>query len=292
MAKAAFHLHHRTFLLLRTQTNPLRHSNRRSISISDHRFLLRLLSSPPLHVSCSSRRWDSNAESYNSKNLNFDDNDETQGFYDSTTEQWDVFDEYIDSIWIFKVFSSFGWMLPVIIASLLLANGPKAFLMALALPLGQSTFAFAIQKYQDRGKTKTKAKPVNVKTKNRSSRSYKSRNSKLEEVAEWIGRERSRKKKNKKKNNNGYQSWVSKNEVNSMSSVDRSQSDFGGWDEFDERTGFYEESSRRESRESIGLEENLVEKKENKGLSEDYGPSLLKLLVSIFPFLSSWMKVL
>ncbi|KAL8026490.1 hypothetical protein ABFX02_14G031000 [Erythranthe guttata] len=291
MAKAAFHLHHhRTFLLLRTQTNPLPHS----ISISDHRFLLHLLlSSPPLRVSCSSRRWDSNAESYNSKNFNFDDNDESQGFYDSTTEQWDVFDEYIDSIWIFKVFSSFGWMLPIIIASLLLANGLKAFLLALALPLGQSTFAFAIQKYQNGGKTKTKAKPVNTKTKKRSSRSYKSRNSKLEEVAEWIGSERSRKKKNKKRNNNGYQSWVLKNEDKSMSSIDRShESDFGGWDEFDEGTRFYEESSRRESRESIGLEGNLVEKKENRGLSESYGPSLLKLLVSIFPFLSSWMKVL
>ncbi|KAL7124185.1 hypothetical protein ABFS83_14G031100 [Erythranthe nasuta] len=289
MAKAAFHLHHRTFLLQRTQTNPLR----RSISISDHRLLLRLLSSPPLHVSCSSRRWDSNAESYNSKNLNYDDNDESQGFYDSTTEQWDVFDEYIDSIWIFKVFSSFGWMLPVIIASLLLANGPKAFLLALALPLGQSTFAFAIQKYQDRGKikTKTKTKPVSGKTKNRSSRN-KSRNSKLEEVAEWIGSERSRRKKNKKKNSNGYQSWVSKNEDKSMSSIDRSQSNYGGWDEFDEGTRFNKESSRRESRESSGLEGNLVEKKENRGLSEDYGPSLLKLLVSIFPFLSSWMKVL
>ncbi|KAI3459588.1 hypothetical protein Pfo_016251 [Paulownia fortunei] len=284
-AKVGFHLHQHpslsphTFLLLHTP-NTLCHFHCRSISISNDRLLL-LLSSWPLHVR-RSRQWDSNAESYNTKNFNFDDNDESEDVDDSM-EQWvEVLEDYIDSIWIFKVFGSFGWMLPPIIVSLLLATGPKAFLMALALPLGQSTFTFALQRFQNRGKIKPKLKK---KTKKGRSRAYSSRKAKFEEAAEWIGSQGPRKKKK------GYQSWISKDEV-SVSSSDRNSSNFGGWDELDAGMESNIGSSRRAAKKSRGLRGTPGEKGKNRRLSESDGPLLLRLLISIFPFLSSWTKVL
>lgn len=87
----------RTVLLLHARS-PIFHLHCRPISVSDHRFLL-LLRQRPLHIRrC--RRWDSNAETYSSKN---DDSDENEKF-DDEMEQWaEALDDYIDSIWIFKV---------------------------------------------------------------------------------------------------------------------------------------------------------------------------------------------
>lgn len=106
MTEVGFHLHpppspsRHSFLPLHTQ-NPLCHFHCRPISISNHRFFL-LLSPWPLHIR-RSRWWDSNAESYNTKNFNFDPNEESEDFDDSI-EQWvEVLEDYIDSIWIFKV---------------------------------------------------------------------------------------------------------------------------------------------------------------------------------------------
>ncbi|XP_043697445.1 uncharacterized protein LOC122648276, partial [Telopea speciosissima] len=109
--------------------------------------------------------WDSNAEDLRSGRFKFKydeesiGEDEEDGEYDEDLgfrkrrkqqrswwqdnswsemdQQPGVLEEAIDSIWIFKVFKSFGWLLPAIIVSLLLDTGPKAFLMAMALPLGQ-----------------------------------------------------------------------------------------------------------------------------------------------------------
>nr|XP_027118254.1 uncharacterized protein LOC113735449 [Coffea arabica] len=85
-----------------------------------------------------------------------------------------VLEDYIDSIWIIKVFRSFGCALPFILVSILLATGPKAFLMALALPLGQSTFSFAIQKMRG-GKDKRPKRKTKTKSRSypRSSRTVK-----------------------------------------------------------------------------------------------------------------------
>lgn len=173
-------------------------------------------------------------------------------------------------------------MLPLIISSILLATGPKAFLMALALPIGQSTFAFAIQRYQNRGKIKPK---LNNKTSKKKPRAYtSSTNSTFEEAAEWIGSERATKKKKKK----GYQSWVWKND-GPVSSRDGIATDFGGWDELDAGMECNVGSSRKAVPRSS---RKRAHKGENRRGSENYGPLLLRLLVSVFPFLSSWTKLL
>ncbi|KAG8369757.1 hypothetical protein BUALT_Bualt14G0046900 [Buddleja alternifolia] len=242
-----------------------------SISISTHRFLL--LSSPsplhicrssPLHI-CRSRRLDSNAESYNTQNFNFNTTNYNDEEADDDIEQWeDALQDYIDSIWILKVFRSYGWMLPVIVISLLLANGPKAFLLALALPLGQSTFTFAFQRMQqDRGKQKPKPKP---KPKKGKPQARSSRNATLErerEEEEWVGSKGVRKKKK------GYQS---RNDV-SISNSDRSASMFGGWDELD---GEVEPNAQKSS----GFEKGKLRRRR----SRSEAPLLLRLLISIFPF--------
>ncbi|XP_059446165.1 uncharacterized protein LOC132177739 [Corylus avellana] len=69
-----------------------------------------------------------------------------------------IFEEVFDSFWIFKVFRSYGWTLPPIILSWLLASGPKAVLMALVLPLGQSVVSLAFEKLWGRKRSRPKRK--------------------------------------------------------------------------------------------------------------------------------------
>ncbi|KAL8486739.1 hypothetical protein ACS0TY_023437 [Phlomoides rotata] len=212
--------------LLLHNLNPNFHLHCSPISTYGHPCLL-LLSPLPLRIRrCS--RWDSKAEPYSNENEDFD--------FDDSALQWEVLDEYIDSIWIFKVFGSYGWMLPPVLFSMLLVTGPKAFLMALALPLGQSTFAFAIERFQNRDKIKPKPKHK-YKTKKGRSRSYSSRDDELEEEPEFYGSQETRTQKK------GYQSWVSK-------SNDRSRNNFGGWDELDSQMDSVGSSRRAAQRSS------------------------------------------
>ncbi|KAK4421659.1 hypothetical protein Salat_2116500 [Sesamum alatum] len=278
LAKVGIHVHLRpspslhTLLRLHTQ-KPLFLSSCRSVSVHNHRCFL-LLSPWPLHI-CRSRQWDSNAETQNTKNFNFGDDDESEDF-DGGMEQWtEVLEDYIDSIWILKVFRSFGWLLPAIVIPLLLANGPKAFLMALALPLGQSTFAFAIQKYQNRGKIKPKPKPK-TKTKKKKSRSYSSRKGEMEEEAEWIGSQQAGKKKK------GYQSWVSQTDV-SVNSNNKTAANFGGWDELDvgmdPNVGFSRRAAQKSSWSREGPSEKGKNKKWEKGKNKKWTESDGRLLL-------------
>lgn len=181
-----------------------------------------------------------------------------------------------------QVFGSYGWMLPPVLISLLLANGLKAFLMALALPLGQSTLSFALQRFQNRGKTKRKQKN---KTKKQRSRFYSSRDAGLKESPEFTSSQGARKEQK------GYQSWVSKDEF-TASSNDRATTNLGGWDELDTGMDYNVRSSRRASKKSSGSRGTSAQKGENRRLSESDGPLFLRLLISIFPFLGSWTKML
>ncbi|KAL0433117.1 UNVERIFIED_CONTAM: hypothetical protein Slati_2646000 [Sesamum latifolium] len=272
----------RTLLRLHTQ-NPLSLSRCRSLSVYDHRCFL-LLSPWPLHIR-RSRQWDSDAETYNSKNFNFGDDVEREDFDDGvqisgicsnlsvlSLVPLRVVDGYLKIKPLpVQVLGSYGWLLPAIIISLLLTNGPKAFLMALALPLGQSTFAFAIQRFQNRGKIKPKPK---TKTKKGRSRAYSSRKAKMEEEAEWIGSRQPGKKKK------GYQSWVSKTDV-SDSSNDKSAANFGGWDELDVGMDSNVGSSGRAGKKSSGFREGRAENGKNKKWSESDGPLLLRCIPSL-----------
>ncbi|XP_073125586.1 uncharacterized protein [Henckelia pumila] len=204
-----------TLLLLHFRIHRFHFHPLRAIPTSNNQ----LLHSWPL-ILCRSRRWDSNAESYNRK----DEGGTAYDDFDDNTEQWtDVLRDYIDSIWILKVFRSFGWMLPPIILFLLLANGLKAFLMALALPIGQSTLAFAFKRIRNVGKNKSKR---NANTKKRRYRTRVSRKVQSEETRLWAGSQGAIKRKKENR------PWFSKNDVLHYN-MDNKIANFGGWDELE-----------------------------------------------------------
>lgn len=180
-----------------------------------------------------------------------------------------------------QVFGSYGWMLPPILLSLLLANGLKAFLLALALPIGQSTFAFAINRFQNRGKDKPKRKDK-AKKKQRS-RFYSSRDAGSVESSEYTYNQGPQMKQN------GYQSWGSKDDFTTSR---KTAADFGGWDELDSVMDYNVGSPRREPRKTSGPRGTSAKKGRKRKLRESDGPLLLRLLISVFPFLSSWTKML
>ncbi|KZV34041.1 hypothetical protein F511_02814 [Dorcoceras hygrometricum] len=218
----AFPLHHHlysyqsTLLMLHFRNPYFQYRPLHSITVSDNHLLLSL----PLLVCRSRRRQDSNAESY-------DRNDEGEAAYDEfddSTEQWtDVIRDYIDSIWILKVFRSFGWLLPPIILSLLLANGLKAFLMALALPVAQSTLAFALQRIRNIGGKKSKPK---TNTKRRRFRTRTSRKVKSEEARLLAGIQGPIRKKKE------IHPWFAKTNA-SHYNMDNKIANYGGWDELE-----------------------------------------------------------
>ncbi|TYJ20259.1 hypothetical protein E1A91_A09G251500v1 [Gossypium mustelinum] len=221
------------------------------------------------------RKWDSNAETIRAKDFTFntqnneDEDDEEEEDYDGETASSGILEEAIDSIWILKPFKSFGWGLPPILLSLLFANGPKAFLMALALTIGQSAIAFSFEKVSGKSQSKQKRKTRARKTKKYTSRRTVRNIKKEEQVHEGP--------KNKK-GMKGYQSWVID---------DQGTTSFGGWDELDgtepTRTpSTMENGSKRTTKPKDRLSMNETESNE---------PLLLRLLIAVFPFLGSWTKL-
>ena len=177
-----------------------------------------------------------------------------------------------------QVFKAYGYMLPAIIASLLLTTGPKAFLVALALPLGQSAISLAIEKLWGkvvegpRTKPKTKRKPF--------ARSSSNFGKEGEEERSSGGRGRS----------GGYQSWASADSGAADRVGDSRRSSFGGWDELDSQKG----SMRRESSTAGGSPQTEMTKRgklSKRGRYRD-APLFLRLLIAVFPFLGSWTKIL
>ncbi|KAJ4955889.1 hypothetical protein NE237_012672 [Protea cynaroides] len=254
--------------------------------------------------------WDSNAEDLRSRTFKFsfdeesfgDDEeggeyDEDMGFRrrrkqrrswwsDNSFSEMDEgpgnLEEAIDRIWIFKVFKSFGWMLPAIILSLLLDTGPKAFLMALALPLGQSLLSLAIDKVWEmitdsrKPRYRNKKKPFS----RTSSRVKMNEEAKQEQTSEATEEKM------------GYQSWEVTNDGSAKGS-ERAPS-FGGWDDLDRRGRSAKGSPRRPPQTSARPLGPQMEKKgkfSRRGRKRDT-PLLLRLLVAVFPFLGSWTRFL
>ncbi|XP_059289194.1 uncharacterized protein LOC132042657 [Lycium ferocissimum] len=250
--------------------------NPANYSLSSH-FLLQ----QPFHICCKSNKWDSNAETIKNQNFSgvggLEDEQEELDEDEILDQGAQVLEEYIQSIWIFKVFWSYGWALPPIIIALLITGGPKAFLMALAIPLGQSTFSFAIQKMLDATQDKPRSKS---KTKKRQRAPTSSKTNFWRRGSPKTGKRKS-----------GYQSWVSNNEV-STNKDDQEVSRYGGWDELDRetesRTGFKSSFQSSVKTSNIPTEKGKLSTPEAKSDT----PLLLRLLISMFPFLASWTKML
>ncbi|PHT38549.1 hypothetical protein CQW23_22122 [Capsicum baccatum] len=236
------------------------------------------LPNPLVHFSCRcSSKWDSNAESIKNQNFSqLDEEEEEELDEDGILDQGaQVFEEYIESIWIFKVLWSYGWALPPIVLALLVTGGPKAFLMALAIPLGQSTFSFAIQKMLDTTQNKPTRKSKTKKRRRAAPTSSKAN------FWRRAGSSKTRKRKT------GYQSWVPNNDV-SASKDDREVSKYGGWDELDQETESKSSAQSSAETSKIPMEKGKLSSAEAKSDT----PLLLRLLISMFPFLASWTKLL
>lgn len=150
-----------------------------------------------------------------------------------------------------------------------MASGPKAFLMALALPLGQSALALAFEKLWGRDNKSKPKRKSRVRKKPFASASTQQVKQEPEEETQ-----RSRKRKT------SYQSWVDNN-----NSVYQNEASFGGWDDLD---GF-----GPSTRSSNGSERMPEEKgKLSKRVRKNDKPLLVRLLIALFPFLGTWTKML
>ncbi|GMP55812.1 hypothetical protein CsSME_00020521 [Camellia sinensis var. sinensis] len=246
----------------------------------------------PLHISCSrypnSRTFQTHNSFFNFSTGDDDDDDDDdfgrkrrgrrrrrQWWSEYSPAEMDqepgILEEFIDSIWIFKVFGSYGWLLPAIVISLLLTTGPKAFLMALALPIGQSTLTLAFKKLkgmtQNNPKRKTKTK--------KAQRANTASDVELEEEDE-------EESEGTRKVARGYQSWLSRDDA----------STFGGWDELDRLKEFDMGSSRRSARTGRSGRTRTEKGKFSGRVRKSDMPLLLRLLIAVFPFLGSWTRML
>ncbi|KAL0918367.1 hypothetical protein M5K25_010371 [Dendrobium thyrsiflorum] len=159
---------------------------------------------------------------------------------------------------------------------MLLATGPKAFLMALALPLGQSAISLAIDKLWGGSKEGPRTSRPRIRRKPFST-SYR----KEEQDESTV--------KNKRKAD--YQSWVAAESGSDyVREKDSERPSFGGWDELDQQRRQVRwqppraESSSKSAQVKMG-------KLSKKGRYSD-APLFLRLLIAVFPFLGSWIRIL
>lgn len=166
-------------------------------------------------------------------------------------------------------------MLPVILISWLIASGPKAFLMALALPLGQSALSLAFDKLWGRSQSRPKRRRTRVRKKQ-----YASTVTDTETDEEDKGPESSRRKM-------GYQSWGAGNE-GSADKGGQNGTSYGGWDDLERAKSAARSSRMRGGSGRTATEKGKLSRRERKSDT----PLLLRLLIAFFPFLGSWTKML
>ncbi|XVF30975.1 hypothetical protein REPUB_Repub16aG0105600 [Reevesia pubescens] len=210
-----------------------------------------------------------------------DDDDEFE--FSSTAKQriwWSDFDDDVwdfdeeDEFWLFKVFRSLGWMLPAIAISLLLGTGPNAFIMALAVPLGQSALSLVFDKVSGRA-SKSRKFTSRSKTKRRhfTRSANNARTNKGKQEANKNGGEKA-----------SDSSWLNTDGGLRDKGAKRAPK-FGGWDQV--------ESQKR----APSQRENGQAKQQKKGKFSRIGrvretSLLLRLLIAVFPFLGSWTRFL
>ncbi|KAF8015912.1 hypothetical protein BT93_H1454 [Corymbia citriodora subsp. variegata] len=218
------------------------------------------------------KRWWRSYDSSKRRWWSDDDGDEDE---DEEEEPVGIWEEVIDSLWILKVFKSYGWTLPIILISWLLATGPKAFFITLALPFGQSVLALAIKKLWPGKKNKSKAK---ARGRRRKRYSYRVNNMRTKE-------ERDRRRWNRK-DKIEYELWEAEGDF-SVPEYKGDTNGFGGWDELEGKqfTGKSSPVSERPQRPQMDIG------KYSRKASRDDVPLLLRLLIAMFPFLGFWTKM-
>ncbi|CAH1436280.1 unnamed protein product [Lactuca virosa] len=227
----------------------------------------------PRRIHTKARRWDSNAETFRTQSFDFNsgDDDEDDEFEDDDANQWlDILEDFIDV----QVFRSFGWFLPAIISSLLLTSGPKAFLMAMAIPLGQSALSMLFQTVWGRPKNKTRRRG---KSKSEGKRKPPPRRG----GASYVDMDEEEYPRGERKRTPGYQTWVAGGGGPSDKKSGGSSASFGGWEELDRKSGSFTNGKRKPLKSKLSRRER-----------RSTTPLFFRLLIAVFPFLGSWTRML
>ncbi|KAG5401903.1 hypothetical protein IGI04_016510 [Brassica rapa subsp. trilocularis] len=187
-------------------------------------------------------------------NVEEDDDDDVDGG-NGKIDLWKILEEIVDNVWILKAFKSYGYLLPFILLSLFFSTGPKAFLISLGVAIGPSLLFLAFQKvigWDKRRRTST-ASQFGI---------------------DMEGEERRSRVR------------YSPSQVRNSGSAGMA-SNFGGWDEL-EGPGTVSQQPRTEPRRKPMKKRKKIRREE----AAEAQPLLLRLLVSLFPFLSSYTNML
>ncbi|KAF8108811.1 hypothetical protein N665_0104s0126 [Sinapis alba] len=166
---------------------------------------------------------------------------------------WKILEEIVDNVWILKAFKSYGYLLPFILLSLFFSTGPKAFLISLGVAIVPSLLFLAFQKLVGWDKRR--------------------RRSMVNQIG--LGMEEERRSRVRYR----------PSQVRNSGSA-RMASNFGGWDEL-EGLGTVPEQPRTEPKRKPVKKRKKIRREEAAET-----PLLLRLLVSLFPFLSSYTNML
>lgn len=206
-------------------------------------------------------------------------------------------EELFDEPWFSKVFRTYGYVLPVMLASMLVATGPKAFLMAMAIPLGQSAISFLLAAIWG-----TRGRGGNQRTTFEESE-YNS--SDFEGQENWGGN-KTYSYYNKTRQSSYQQSSDSDDAGHGTTNSNRAdqgagtstKSGFGGWDELDGD----DYSSKRSPpppgtpADDAAVRRGVVSRRRmstrRMGNRYKQAPLMMRLLVAVFPFLGSWFRIL
>ncbi|KAF3553743.1 hypothetical protein F2Q69_00017195, partial [Brassica cretica] len=171
------------------------------------------------------------------------------------SDLWKILEEIVDNVWILKAFKSYGYLLPFILLSLFFSTGPKAFLISLGVAIGPSLLFLAFQKLIGWDKRRRRTSTAN------------------QFGIEMEDERRSRVR-------------YSPSQVRNSGSAGMA-SNFGGWDEL-EGPGTVPEEPRTEPKRKPMKKRKKIRREE----AAEAQPLLLRLLVSLFPFLSSYTNML
>ncbi|MBA0561317.1 hypothetical protein Golob_018158 [Gossypium lobatum] len=179
------------------------------------------------------------------------------------------------------IFRAFGWMLPAIAISLLLGTGPNAFIMALAVPLGQSALSLVFDKVSGRTSESWKSAPRRKTKKKQFTRAAanNTRTNKGKQEPNKTGGEKE-----------SYSSWLN-TDGGLQDKGGQRVPKYGGWDQLDDQV---ETQKRAKSRKGNGAPKQRKEDKFSR-VGRDRvrdTPLLLRLLIAVFPFLGSWTRFL
>ncbi|MBA0756715.1 hypothetical protein Gogos_021085 [Gossypium gossypioides] len=180
-----------------------------------------------------------------------------------------------------QIFRAFGWMLPAIAISLLLGTGPNAFIMALAVPLGQSALSLVFDKVSGRTNESWKSAPRRKTKKKQFTRAAanNTRTNKGKQEPNKTGGEKE-----------SYSSWLN-TDGGLQDKGGQRVPKYGGWDQLDDQV---ETQKRATSQKGNGAPKQRKEDKFNR-VGRDRvrdTPLLLRLLIAVFPFLGSWTRFL